>query len=96
MRLRGRILGTLGSDLGLVMLEGRQYRFSAAEWRSAARPVPGMEVEAVLDDEYRITEIASASEGLPVRRLVMPGGLMRILHRLIPRTNNSKKGERRS
>ena len=94
MRLRGKILGTLGSDLGLVMLEGRQYRFSAAEWRSAARPLPGMEVEAVLDDEYRITEIASASEGLPVRRLVMPGGLMRILHRLVPRTKG-KEGERR-
>ena len=95
MRLRGKILGTRGSDLGLVMLEGHQYRFSAAEWRSAARPLPGMEVEAVLDDDYRITEISLASEGQPVRRLVMPGGLMRILQRLIPRTT-SKEGERRS
>lgn len=90
MRLRGKILRDPGADRGLVMLEGHQYWFSAAEWRSDAKPIPGMEVEAMVDDGYRITEIALAPEGLDGCQTHAPGRLARILHWLILRAKGNE------
>lgn len=68
MRARGKILRALGAGPGLLIIDGRQYRFSAAEWRSTVRPVPGMEVDAALDRDDRVTEIVLAREG-PIRQV---------------------------
>jgi hypothetical protein len=67
MRARGKILRALGAGPGLLIIDGRQYRFSAAEWRSTVCPVPGMEVDAALDRNDRVTEIVLAREG-PIRK----------------------------
>jgi len=84
MRARGKILRALGAGPGLLIIDGRQYRFSAAEWRSAAVPAPGMEVEAALDRSDRVTEIVWTPEASVERERMAQGGLARILKWLNP------------
>ena len=90
MRVRGKILRALSEDPGLLIVNGRQYRFSSAEWRSAAAPSPGMDVEAALDSSDRVTEIVMAPEGLIGRK-----PLARILEWLSAQGERNG-GERRS
>ena len=94
MRVKGKVLRVLSAGPGLVMIEGRQYRFTAAEWRSASCAFPGAEIEALLNESRHITEIVLASEGLIGREDTGRVSLWRMLHWL--RGANRKKTEGRS
>jgi hypothetical protein len=94
MRLRGKVLRALGAGPGLVIIEGRQYRFTATAWHSAAKLLPGMEVEAVLDSTHRITEIVLAREG-PIRsERAVRGSVARIMQWLTSRVKRKGVEER--
>lgn len=95
MRLRGKVLRTLDTDAGLVIIEGRQYPFSSAQWRSTTWPVPGMEVIAVLDQRYQITELVLGSEGSTGRESGVPRSILgRVLHWLPLSANRNRTGRR--
>lgn len=66
MRTRGKVLRAPGVGPGLVMIEGRQFRFTRDIWRSANPPKTGLNVEVDLDAQQQIagmTVIPTA--GLP-------------------------------
>lgn len=93
MRLRGKVLRTLDTGAGLVMIEGRQYPFSSTQWRSTTWPVPGMEVIAVLDQRHQIAELVMGSEGSIGRESVAPRSILgRVLHWLTLSANGKRAG----
>jgi len=60
MRKRGRILREPGSAPGLLMVEGRQFRFTHdTRWKSEIAPKPGLVVEVDLDHDAQILAIAA-------------------------------------
>jgi len=60
MRKRGRILREPGSAPGLLMVEGRQFRFAHDNrWKSTVAPKPGLVVDIDLDQDSQILAIAA-------------------------------------
>ena len=58
MTKRGRVLRDTTSGLGLLMMEGQQYRFSLeGEWKSKAPPKPGLVVDVELDARGKVQGI---------------------------------------
>src|SRR4051812_34498908 len=62
MKKRGKILRDPSSGAGLLMLEGRQYRFSAKLWKSGTSPRPGLPVEVELDSQNQLLSVADVSD----------------------------------
>ncbi len=58
MKKRGKVLRVPNSGLGLLMIDGQQFRFSLDTWRSEISPTPGMNVEAEIEDILQVTGIA--------------------------------------
>ena len=63
MRKRGNILREPGSEPGLLMIEGQQFRFSLDNiWRSEVLPKAGQVVEVDLDQDSRIVAITPVAD----------------------------------
>lgn len=80
----------ISANPGLLIVKGRQHRFSAAEWHSPGQPKPGMEVEAAFGRAGQVTEIVLVPED-PIDRKP----LARILKWLSP-VSWGNGGEKRS
>jgi hypothetical protein len=58
MKMRGKVLRAPGSNPGLLIMEGQQYRFALdGVWKSEIPPKPGLDVEAELDNKLQILAI---------------------------------------
>lgn len=58
MTKRGKVLRVPGEAPGLLMVEGRQFRFALDDlWTSAVPPVPGLVVEVKVDSKSQLTAI---------------------------------------
>lgn len=63
MRVRGKVLREPDSGPGLLMIEGRQFRFSReAVWQSAVAPKPGLAVTVELDRDLQVVGITAIPE----------------------------------
>jgi hypothetical protein len=62
MKKRGKILRDPFSGAGLLMIEGRQYTFSAKQWNSATFPRPGFAVEVEVDSQNQLLSVAAVSD----------------------------------
>ena len=63
MKKRGKILRDPGASPGLLMIEGRQYRFCLeAVWTSEVPPKPGLAVDVQFDRAGQILAITAVSE----------------------------------
>ncbi len=70
MKKRGKILRDPRMGPGLLMIEGRQYRFCLdGAWTSEVHPTPGLAVEVKLDRRGQILAVTAASES----QLTRPG-----------------------
>jgi predicted molibdopterin-dependent oxidoreductase YjgC len=63
MKKRGKILRDPGANPGLLMIEGRQYRFYLeAVWTSEVPPKPGLAVDVQFDRAGQILAITAVPE----------------------------------
>lgn len=63
MKKRGRVVRYLRAGPGLLMIEGRQYRFCLeGVWKSDTPPKPGLAVDVTLDHAGQILAITAVSE----------------------------------
>ena len=62
MKKRGKILRDPRRGPGLLMIEGRQYRFCLDVWTSELPPVPGLTVQVKLDRAGQILAITAVTE----------------------------------
>src|ERR1700694_1960412 len=63
MKKRGKVLRDPRAGPGLLMIEGRQYRFCLdGVWKSEIPPKPGLTVDVKLDQAGRILAITSVSD----------------------------------
>lgn len=61
--MRGKILRDPRTGPGLLMIEGRQYRFCLEDvWKSEVPPVPGLTVQVKLDRAGKIVALTAVSE----------------------------------
>jgi hypothetical protein len=70
MTKRGKILRDPGTKPGLLMIEGRQYRFCIeGVWKSEVPPRPGLAVDVQFDRAGQILAITAVSESPPADTL---------------------------
>src|SRR4051812_34486810 len=62
MKKRGKILRDPFSGAGLLMVEGRQYPFSAKQCKSGTSPRPGLPVEVELDSQNQLLSVAAVAD----------------------------------
>ena len=63
MKKRGKVLRDPRTGPGLLMIEGRQYRFCLdGVWKSEIPPKPGLTVDVKLDQAGRILAITAVSD----------------------------------
>lgn len=63
MKKRGKILRDPRIWTGLLMIEGRQFRFSLeSTWKSGVPPVPGLTVDVKFDHAGQILAITALCE----------------------------------
>jgi hypothetical protein len=63
MKKRGKVLRDPRTGPGLLMIEGRQYRFCLEGiWKSEIPPKPGLTVEVKLDHAGQILAITAVSD----------------------------------
>lgn len=95
MRTRGKVLRIPNVAPGLIMIQGRQFKFSTeTDWKSDVQPIPGLEVNVELDRELQIIAVTPVPESQlareqgepayrPAVRQLKPGSLVARLVRKI-------------
>lgn len=62
MKTRGKVLREPGPGLGIVMIEGQQFRFQDRVWQSEASPKPGVVVDVELDRNLQVIALQAVAE----------------------------------
>jgi hypothetical protein len=62
MRTQGKVLRVPDVAHGLIMIEGRQFKFSGnTAWKSTVEPNPGLVVNVDLDRDLQVVAVTPAS-----------------------------------
>ena len=63
MRTRGKVLRVPNVDPGLIMIQGRQFKFSGnTVWKSEVDPTPGLVVNVDLDRDLHVVAVTPVPE----------------------------------
>ena len=63
MRTRGKVLRVPNITPGLIMIQGRQFKFSSETvWKSEVEPTPGLVVNVDLDRDLQVVAVAPVPE----------------------------------
>ena len=63
MRTRGKVLRIPTVDPGLIMIQGRQFKFSGnTVWKSEVEPTPGLVVNVELDRDLQVVAVTPVPE----------------------------------
>ena len=85
---RGKILRDPRTGPGLLMIDGRQYRFAMeGVWKSEVPPKPGLAVDVELDRTGQVLAITAVSESTATKQFKRPvnsvkAAGLRILHNI--------------
>ena len=73
MRTRGKVLRVPNVAPGLIMIQGRQFKFSTdIDWKSEVQPIAGLEVNVELDRELQIIAVTPVPESQLVKERAEP------------------------
>jgi len=99
MRTQGKVLRVPNVAPGLIMIQGRQFKFSAnTVWKSEVEPTPGLVVNVDLDRDLQVVAVTPVPESQlasepaayqPAMRKLKPGSLVARLLKTgdsVPRT----------
>jgi len=86
MRTQGKVLRVPNVAPGLIMIQGRQFKFSAnTVWKSEVEPTPGLVVNVDLDRDLQVVAVTPVPESQlasepaayqPAMRKLKPGSLV--------------------
>lgn len=63
MRTRGKVLRVPNLTPGLIMIQGRQFKFSTdTVWKSEIEPIPGLVVNVDLDRDLQVVAVTPVPE----------------------------------
>lgn len=78
MKARGKILREPTQSLGIVMIQGQQFRFPRiGVWHSEIPPKPGLVVDVDLDNNLQVIGMSVVTDSRPVDDLQAPPVLMK-------------------
>jgi len=93
MRTQGKVLRVPNVAPGLIMIQGRQFKFSGnTVWKSEVEPTPGLVVDVDLDRDLQVVAVTPVPESQragepaadrPAMRRLKPGSLVARLVRKI-------------
>jgi len=68
MRTRGKVLRVPNVAPGLIMIQGRQFKFSGNPvWKSEVEPTPGLVVNVDLDRDLQVVAVTPVPESQVAR-----------------------------
>jgi hypothetical protein len=86
MRTQGKVLRLPNVAPGLIMIQGRQFKFSGnTVWKSEVEPTPGLVVDVDLDRDLQVVAVTPVPESQlasepaadrPAMRNLKPGSLV--------------------
>jgi hypothetical protein len=87
MRTQGKVLRVPNVAPGLIMIQGRQFKFSGnTAWKSKVEPTPGSVVNVDLDRDLQVVAVTPLPESQLAREEAEPAAYRPAVRKLKPRS----------